>query len=239
MHTQSQNFLVRVYNWLNDSLKHLFKPFPVILAIIVSLIEIMDYFTPDPIERITNQIEEYQRNINQLEMVSIPDTLINDEIENIRIIQQKLIAYAKIVNSYTPIIANDTVSIGLQLKKIITVSNASKEIGNLFLLNLHKLTNSNPAIVNVMIMFAPELSNFTKNAQDNFNSKLKKTSYEIERARSKKEKLELIVQFLSSKTMQDWIKANNDFINKAFEFLNVVQLSIAYDIKLDSINAVN
>lgn len=205
----------------------------------MSLIEIMDYFTPDPIERITNQIEEYQRNINQLEMVSIPVTLINDEIENIRIIQQKLIAYAKIVNSYTPIIANDTVSIGLQLKKIITVSNASKEIGNLFLLNLHKLTNSNPAIVNVMIMFAPEFSNFTKNAQDNFNSKLKKTSYEIERARSKKEKLELIVQFLSSKTMQDWIKANNDFINRAFEFLNVVQLSIAYDIKLDSINAVN
>lgn len=52
-----------------------------LLAILVSVMEIVDYFTPDPIDRITNQLEEYQRSISQLEIVAIPDSLVTETLK--------------------------------------------------------------------------------------------------------------------------------------------------------------
>lgn len=73
--------LSSLYNKLNELLRHLFKPFPILLGIIVSAIEINDYLTPDPIERVLTQIEESQKAISELNMVAIPDSLQTDIIK--------------------------------------------------------------------------------------------------------------------------------------------------------------
>ena len=91
--------LSSIYNKINELLRHLFKPFPILLGIIVSVIEINDYLTPDPMDRVLAQIEESQKALNELKVVDIPDSLQTDMVKEARILQQKLIAYAKIINS--------------------------------------------------------------------------------------------------------------------------------------------
>ena len=90
-----------LYNKINELLKHLFKPFPILLGIVVSVIEINDYLTPDPIDKVLTQIKESQTSISKLQIVDIPDSLQTDFIKETRILQQRLIGYAKVINSFT------------------------------------------------------------------------------------------------------------------------------------------
>lgn len=237
MQTKNKNFLLRCYDKLNEILRHLFKPFPVLLAILVSVIEIVDYFTPDPIDRITSQLEEYQRSISQLEIVAIPDSLVTENIEDSRALQQQLIGFAKIINSCRSIASNDSTTVTSQLQRIMSASNASKDAGNLFKMYVLKLGISEPSAMNAMTMFTPELSYLVNIVQEDFHAELLKTLNEINKAPTKEQRLRVATQLLSSSAMQNWIKVNNVFIRQAFEFLNVIQLSMAYNIKFSSINS--
>ena len=91
--------LSSLYNKINELLRHLFKPFPILLGVIVSAIEINNCLTPDPIERVLTQIEESQKAISELNMVVIPDSLQTEIIRNARMIQQRLIGYARAFSS--------------------------------------------------------------------------------------------------------------------------------------------
>lgn len=117
--------LSSLYNKLNELLRHLFKPFPILLGIIVSAIEINDYLTPDPIERVLTQIEESQKAISELNMVAIPDSLQTDIIKKTRTIQQRLIGYAKIINSCDVIKTDNKFYLSSQKARIINAMNAS------------------------------------------------------------------------------------------------------------------
>lgn len=50
---------------------------------------------------------------------------------------------------------------------------------------------------------------------------------------SDEERLKCMNNFIASEETSNWIKSNKDFICSAFEYLNVVQLSIAYDLKME------
>lgn len=50
---------------------------------------------------------------------------------------------------------------------------------------------------------------------------------------SDKELLKCMNDFIASDEFSKWIESNKDFICFAFEYLNVVQLSIVYDLKME------
>ena len=122
--------LSSIYNKINELLRYLFKPFPILLGIIVSVIEINDYLTPDPMDRVLAQIEESQKALNELKVVDIPDSLQTDMVKEARILQQKLIAYAKIINSCNAISSNNPLDLQWQIMRFEDVIEASKTAGN-------------------------------------------------------------------------------------------------------------
>lgn len=91
--------------------------------------------------------------------------------------------------------------------------------------------------MNAMTLFVPELSYLVNTVQEDFHAELLKTLNEINKATTKEQRLRVATQLLSSQSMQYWIKANNDFIRQSFEFSNVVQLSMAYNIKFNPVNS--
>ena len=107
-----------LYNKINELLKHLFKPFPILLGIVVSVIEINDYLTPDPIDKVLTQIKESQTSISKLQIVDIPDSLQTDFIKETRILQQRLIGYAKVINSFTFVESEEEFILKMQVSRL-------------------------------------------------------------------------------------------------------------------------
>lgn len=220
--------LSSIYNKLNELLKHLFKPFPILLGITVSVIEINDYLTPDPVERVLAQIEKSQEAINELKMVDIPDSLQTETIKEARLLQQRLIGYAKIVNSCDVIRSDDKLYLSAQQSQIINAVNASqcaseelfKFIRTLSLTHLNEFHACSMYIANGDLM------------DENMSKLIEKTGSALKHAESDEESLKCLKNFIASEEMGKWINSNKDFICSGFEFLNVVQLSIVYDLKM-------
>lgn len=222
--------LSSIYNKINELLRHLFKPFPILLGVIVSAIEINNYLTPDPIERVLTQIEESQKAISELNMVVIPDSLQTEIIRNARMIQQRLIGYAKIINSCDVVKTENDFYLSSQKARImnaITAStNASKELSNF----LHDLLSQGYLNeFHACAMYIPN-SSFI---DDEMSGLLENTKKTFSKNLSNKELLKCINDFIASEEFSKWIKSNKDFICFAFEYMNVVQLSMAYDLKME------
>lgn len=222
--------LSSIYNKLNELLKHMFKPFPILLGIVVSAIEINNYLTPDPIERVLTQIEESQKAISELNIVVIPDSLQTDIIKKAKIIQQRLIGYAKIINSCDVVITDNDFYLSSQKARIINAitasTYASKELTD-FLHDLLSLGHLNE--FHACAMYIPN-SSFVDNEMSGL---LEKTKNTINKNISDKDLLKCMNDFIASEETSKWIKLNKEFICSAFEYLNVVQLSMAYNLKME------
>lgn len=226
-----------IYNKLNELLRHLFKPFPILLGIIVSAIEINDYFTPDPMDRVLMQIEESQKALNDLKVVDIPDSLQTDMVKEARILQQQLIAYAKIINSCNAIFSNNSISLGWQVMRIKNVQEASKAAGNSMIDYIGKLGYEHRNEFDLSVMCAPNISNISSD-EALFLKELNDAISVLNNAQTDKEKLKIVNAFIASDGVREFLKNRNDFIRSAFEYLNVVQLSLVYDLDIDNISHV-
>lgn len=201
--------LSSLYNKINELLRHLFKQFPILLGVIVSAIEINNYLTPDPIERVLTQIEESQKAISELNMVVIPDSLQTEIIRNARMIQQRLIGYAKIINSCDVVKTENDFYLSSQKARImnaITAStNASKELSNF----LHDLLSQGYLNeFHACSMYIPN-SSFI---DDEMSGLLKNTKKTFSKNLSNKELLKCMNDFIASDEFSKWIKSNKDFI---------------------------
>ncbi len=226
--------LSSIYNKLNEFLKHLFKPFPILLGIIVSAIEINDYFTPDPMEQVLAQIEESQKALNELKVVDIPDSLQTDLVKDARILQQKLIAYAKIINSCNAIVSNDSINLQWQLLRFKDVIEASKTTGNSMIDFIGKLGHEHREEFDLSVMYIPNIS-FNG---ENFENELDNTIKKLTNAETYNDKLKLVNTFIASDGVREFIKNRNDLIRSAFEYLNVVQLSLVYNLGINYLSHV-
>lgn len=214
---------------MNESLKHLFKPFPILLGIAVSVIEINNYLTPDPIERVLTQIEESQKAISELNMVAVPDSLQTDIIKKARTIQQRLIGYAKVINSCDVIKTDDKFYLSSQKARIINAMNASANASKELIKFLHDLSQKHLNEFYACAMYIPDASF----VDDDTSSLLENTKKALNGNMSEEERLKCMNDFIASEETGNWIKSNKEFICSAFEYLNVVQLSIAYDLKME------
>ena len=104
----------KMYDRLNEKLSFVSKPlskcFMLVLnlsAIIAAIVAVVDYFNPDPFEKLSKQLLDYQDEVASLKMVEIPDSLMTDEIRDIRSNQQKVLANAIMINSFSPINVKD------------------------------------------------------------------------------------------------------------------------------------
>jgi len=223
-----------IYNKLNESLRHLFKPFPILLGIIVSVIEINNYLTPDPMDRVIMQIEESQKALNDLKVVYIPDSLQTDLVKEARVLQQKLIAYAKIINSCNAIYSDNSVSLQWQVMRIKNVQEASKAAGNSMIDYIRKLGYEHRDEFDLSVMYTPNISFDGKL----FEKELDNTISRLTNAQTDREKLMIVNAFIASDGVREFLKNRNDFIRSAFEYLNVVQLSLVYGLDIDNISHV-
>lgn len=222
--------LSSIYNKLNESLRHfLFKPFPILLGIIVSAIEINNYLTPDPIEKVLTQIEESQKAISELNMVAIPDSLQTDVIKKARTIQQRLIGYAKIINSCDVIKTDNKFYLSTQKSRIINAMNASTKASAELTDFLYDLSQDYVNEFHACAMYVPNASF----VDDDMSIMLEDTKNALNNSMSDEERLKCMNDFIASEETSNWIKSNKDFICSAFEYLNVVQLSIAYNLKME------
>jgi hypothetical protein len=226
--------LSSIYNKINELLRHLFKPFPILLGIIVSVIEINDYLTPDPMDRVLAQIEESQKALNELKVVDIPDSLQTDMVKEARILQQKLIAYAKIINSCNAISSNNPLNLQWQIMRFEDVIKASKTAGNSMVDFIGKLGYKHRNEFDLAVMYAPNISF----SGENFEKELDNTTKKLTSAKTDKEKLDIINTFIASDGVREFIKNRNDLIRSAFEYLNVVQLSLVYNLDIENLSHV-
>lgn len=215
--------LSSIYNKLNELLRHLFKPFPILLGVIVSAIEINNYLTPDPIERVLTQIEKSQKAISELNMVVIPDSLQTDIIQKARTIQQRLIGYAKIINSCDVIKTDNKFYLSSQKARIINAMNASTKASAELTDFLYDLSQGYLNEFHACAMYIPNASF----VDDDMSILLENTKNALNDSMSDEDRLKCMNNFISSEETSNWIKSNKDFICSAFEYLNVVQLSIA------------
>lgn len=226
--------LSSIYNNINELLRHLFKPFPILLGIIVSVIEINDYLTPDPMDRVLAQIEESQKALNELKVVDIPDSLQTDMVKEARILQQKLIAYAKIINSCNAISSNNPLDLQWQIMRFEDVIEASKTAGNSMVDFIGKLGYKHRNEFDLAVMYAPNISF----SGENFEKELDNTTKKLTSAKTDKEKLDILNTFIASDGVREFIKNRNDLIRSAFEYLNVVQLSLVYNLDIENLSHV-
>ena len=226
--------LSSIYNNINELLRHLFKPFPILLGIIVSVIEINDYLTPDPMDRVLAQIEESQKALNELKVVDIPDSLQTDMVKEARILQQKLIAYAKIINSCNAISSNNPLDLQWQIMRFEDVIVASKTAGNSMVDFIGKLGYKHRNEFDLAVMYAPNISF----SGENFEKELDNTTKKLTSAKTDKEKLDILNTFIASDGVREFIKNRNDLIRSAFEYLNVVQLSLVYNLDIENLSHV-
>ena len=226
--------LSSIYNKINELLRHLFKPFPILLGIIVSVIEINDYLTPDPMDRVLAQIEESQKALNELKVVDIPDSLQTDMVKEARILQQKLIAYAKIINSCNAISSNNPLDLQWQIMRFEDVIEASKTAGNSMVDFIGKLGYKHRNEFDLAVMYAPNISF----SGENFEKELDNITKKLTSAKTDKEKLDIINTFIASDGVREFIKNRNDLIRSAFEYLNVVQLSLVYNLDIENLSHV-
>lgn len=226
--------LSSIYNKINELLRHLFKPFPILLGIIVSGIEINDYLTPDPMDRVLAQIEESQKALNELKVVDIPDSLQTDMVKEARILQQKLIAYAKIINSCNAIPSNNPLDLQWQIMRFEDVIEASKTAGNSMVDFIGKLGYKHRNEFDLAVMYAPNISF----SGENFEKELDNTTKKLTSAKTDKEKLDILNTFIASDGVREFIKNRNDLIRSAFEYLNVVQLSLVYNLDIENLSHV-
>lgn len=220
--------LSSIYNKINELLRHLFKPFPILLGIIVSVIEINDYLTPDPMDRVLAQIEESQKALNELKVVDIPDSLQTDMVKEARVLQQKLIAYAKIINSCNAIYSNNPSVLKWQIIRFKDVIEASKTAGNSMVDFIGKLGYKHRNEFDLSVMYLPCIS-FN---EDSFEKELDNTVNKLASAKTDKENLEIVNAFIASDGVREFIKNRNERIRSAFEYLNVVQLSLVYKLEM-------
>lgn len=213
---------------MNELLRHLFKPFPILLGIIVSVIEINDYLTPDPMEQVLAQIEESQKALNELKVVDIPDSLQTDMVKEARVLQQKLIAYAKIINSCNAIYSNNPSVLKWQIIRFKDVIEASKTAGNSMIVFIEKLSNRYRTEFDLSVMYLPCIS-FN---EDSFEKDLDNTVNKLASAKTDKENLGIVNAFIASNGVREFIKNRNERIRSAFEYLNVVQLSLVYKLEM-------
>lgn len=221
-----------LYNKINELLKHLFKPFPILLGIVVSVIEINDYLTPDPIDKVLTQIKESQTSISKLQIVDIPDSLQTDFIKETRILQQRLIGYAKVINSFTFVESEEEFILKMQvsrLKNAVTaIHTASTELREyIFSLPEVKVNEFHAASMCIPDNFM----SMSGDVNESFLSLLNEVISD-KNNHSNKERLAAFNHAISSDIAQEWIKVNNDMICSAFEYLNVIQISLAYDLKM-------
>lgn len=226
--------LSSIYNKINELLRHLFKPFPILLGIIVSVIEINDYLTPDPMDRVLAQIEESQKALNELKVVDIPDSLQTDMVKEARILQQKLIAYAKIINSCNAISSNNPLDLQWQIMRFEDIIEASKTAGNSMVDFIGKLGYKHRNEFDLAVMYAPNISF----SGENFEKELDNITKKLTSAKTDKEKLDIINTFIASDGVREFIKNRNDLIRSAFEYLNVVQLSLVYNLDIENLSHV-
>lgn len=226
--------LSSIYNKINELLRHLFKPFPILLGIIVSVIEINDYLTPNPMDRVLAQIEESQKALNELKVVDIPDSLQTDMVKEARILQQKLIAYAKIINSCNAISSNNPLDLQWQIMRFEDVIEASKTAGNSMVDFIGKLGYKHRNEFDLAVMYAPNISF----CGENFEKELDNTTKKLTSAKTDKEKLDILNTFIASDGVREFIKNRNDLIRSAFEYLNVVQLSLVYNLDIENLSHV-
>lgn len=224
--------LSSLYNKINELLRHLFKPFPILLGIIVSAIEINDYLTPDPIEKVLTQIEESQKALNDLKVVDIPDSLQTDIVKEARILQQRLIAYAKIINSCNAIYSDNSISLQWQVMRIKNVLEASKAAGNSMIDYIGKLGYEYRDEFDLSVMYIPNISLDEKL----FEKELDNAISRLTNADTDTDKLKIVNTFIASDGVRTFLKNRNDLIRSAFEYLNVVQLSLVYNLDIDNIS---
>lgn len=224
--------LSSLYNKINELLRHLFKPFPILLGIIVSAIEINDYLTPDPIEKVLTQIEESQKALNDLKVVDIPDSLQTDIVKEARILQQRLIAYAKIINSCNAIYSDNSISLQWQVMRIKNVLEASKAAGNSMVDYIGKLGYEYRDEFDLSVMYIPNISLDEKL----FEKELDNAISRLTNADTDTDKLKIVNTFIASDGVRTFVKNRNDLIRSAFEYLNVVQLSLVYNLDIDNIS---
>lgn len=232
---KNKNIISTIYDRINELLKHLFKPLPIVLGITVSVIEINDYVTPDPMDRVIMQIEESQKALNDLKVVDIPDSLQTDMVKEARILQQRLIAYAKIINSCNAIYSDNSLSLQWQVMRIKNAAEASKVAITSMVDYLSKLGYKHRNEFDLSVMYTPNAAYDGKL----FEKELDNTFRELSSAKTKKDQLKIINEFIASNGVREFIKNRNDLIRSAFEYLNVVQLSLVYNLDMDIYHVTN
>lgn len=229
---ENQNTISKLYNRLNEFLKHLFKPFPILLGLIVSLIEINDYMTPDPMEQVIMQIEESQRALNDLKVVDIPDSLQTDLVKEARLLQQRLIAYAKIINSCNAVNSTDADVLTWQMMRFNAVIEASKAINDSMTDFIVKLGYDHRKELDMSVMYIPNI--YFKD--DNLDKLLDETIENLSDVKTQDKKLKIANEFVASKDIRDFLKHKNTLIRSAFEYLNIVQLSLVYNLDMANLS---
>lgn len=227
--------VIALYNRLNKSLKFLYEPIPIILGVILTVFQINDYFTPDPMEQVLIQIEESQRALNELKVVDIPDSLKTDLVKDARILQQRLIAYAKIINSCNAIYSdNNLLDQQWRLMCINNASQAAIAAGNSMTDFIKKISIKHRDELDLSVMYTPNISFDTRSLENEQDNAIKK----LKNAKAYSDKLEIVNDLITSDAVREFIKNRNDFIRSAFEYLNVVQLSLVYNLDIGNLSHV-
>ena len=236
----------KMYDRLNEKLSFVSKPlskcFMLVLnlsAIIAAIVAVVDYFNPDPFEKLSKQLLDYQDEVASLKMVEIPDSLMTDEIRDIRSNQQKVLANAIMINSFSPINVKDkdinVVKQELELLELSIV--ATKNINDILLQTLVKsalldLERGTTKMTNLSNLFYPSLTN--RVGGDKYSAELNIVIGKIKKCKQNdiNSIINIANEFINSDFLRDYFKNENLFVRKLFDYMNVMQLCIAYDIEI-------
>lgn len=230
---------INLYERLNQKLAFLFKPTAgviFILGVVASVIQLVDYFTPDPFEELSNQISEYQRDLSQLKPVDIPDSLMNDDVRKIRSLQQEVLMNSYMFSSMNTMEVYDMTSVEFALVKM--------QFANCIFTNIYKLSVNSAMIADdvtlrcMYVMISTDAVN-VQYKQKQWMNLLENVAKEIDANKSESARIKIVNKLTTSKELREFVQAQNAFIVNVYTLLNAAQISKAYgvEINLDSLSS--
>lgn len=170
-----------------------------------------------------------------MKSVEVPDSLITPEIEKIRVVQQKIIVHAKIFNSCGAEDIFDENMAQFQLVKMLSAMQSAIEIGKL--VQEFVVHNNGRSDISILLsMLSTDLLNVNK-AQEAFKQRLALSVGKLQE-KGKGYFVTNMKEITTSKEFLNYMDIENSYIRHSFEFLNVIQLCYAYNIKLKDLDSI-
>lgn len=229
MHTSTPTILTytmkKIYKDTLEIIQICFKP-ECLFIILTSMIE-FHYSAPLMKEKEYTEEQKNYHKTHELKVIDIPDSLQNSQIKEYRIIQQSLIAYKKFIDSYALLSPNNRTDLELEHTRLYNIVGISKSITKNIKEQLTKQSDTNY----IPKYYIPDIYFSEIHLIEESNNQIEVMLNEISKIEKNKKRDNRIREILSSNIVKDWFEANNNFIDSTFEYLNAVQLSIAYGLK--------